>query len=115
MDFTYLIGIYIVIITDCHVSWLHKTDVLKHTQTAKHRKAKKRPLHSDIFLGEGTLMHSITVGGSKCAKFPQCSLGEAVSVSAKKNELITDLITIFAVADIPLQKVDGIRPFLCKC
>ena len=32
----------------------------------------------------------------------------------KKNELIGDLITIFAIADIPLQKVDAIRPFLRK-
>ena len=47
---------------DCHVSWLHKTDVLKHTQTANHGKAKKRPLHSDTFWGEGPSMHNITVG-----------------------------------------------------
>lgn len=32
----------------------------------------------------------------------------------KRVRLITDLITIFAVADIPLQKVDAIRPFLRK-
>ena len=29
---------------DCHVSWIHKSDVTKHIQTGKHCKAKKRML-----------------------------------------------------------------------
>ena len=55
--------------------------------------------------GEGTSQQGVAVCIRKAAK-RQCSLGEMVSASQKKNELISDLITIFAVANIPLPKVD---------
>lgn len=38
---------------DCHVSWTHKSDVLKHIQTDKHGKAKKRQLTNESVLGSG--------------------------------------------------------------
>jgi len=100
-------------ICDCDVSWIHKSDVQKHTQTAKHVKGKsmKRPADESTssHIGDSS-SHSIVVSVPK----RQRSMGEMVSASARKNQVITDLITIFAVADIPLQKVDAIRPFLRK-
>ena len=33
---------------DCHVIWTHKSDILKHIQTDKHGKAKKRQLTNDL-------------------------------------------------------------------
>jgi len=92
---------------DCDVSWIHKSDVHKHIQTAKHVKGKsiKRPADTS-----SDSSHSVSAPLTK----RQCSMGEMVSAAAKKTQMITDLITIFAVADIPLQKVDAIRPFLRK-
>jgi len=92
---------------DCDVSWIHKSDVHKHIQTAKHVKGKsiKRPADTS-----SDSSHSVSAPLTK----RQRSMGEMVSAAAKKTQMITDLITIFAVADIPLQKVDAIRPFLRK-
>jgi len=99
---------------DCDVNWVHKSDVHKHTQTAKHVKGKsqKRPADESIFSDIGD--SSSTLGGAISISKRQRSMGEMVSASTKKSQLITDLITIFAAADIPLQKVDAIRPFLRK-
>ena len=101
---------------DCHVSWTHKSDVLKHTQTGKHCKTKKQAPSGDDNTADaaGSAAHTAASAGSSNRSTRQCSLGEMMSASAKKSQLITDLITIFAVADIPLQKVDAIRPFLRK-
>ena len=103
---------------DCHVSWLHKSDVLKHTATAKHGNAKKRSFSNEsafVSNGEGTSTSTqSTVASRPNAAKRQRSMGEMVSATNKKSELISDLITIFAVADIPLQKVDALRPFLRK-
>lgn len=90
---------------NCSVSWVHKSDIVKHIQTDKHKNGKK--------------MRTLEAGPSKSesisrpAKRQRC-MSDIVSASQKKTELIADLITIFAVADIPLQKVDAIRPFLRK-
>jgi hypothetical protein len=103
---------------DCHVSWLHKSDVLKHTATAKHGNAKKRSLPNEsvsVSSGDGTSTSAqSTVTFRPNAAKRQRTMGEMVSATTKKNELISDLITIFAVADIPLQKVDALRPLLRK-
>ena len=99
---------------DCDVSWIHKSDVLKHTQTAKHVKGRsmKRPADESTSSDIGDCS-SRNVAASVPNK-RQRSIGEMMSASARKSELITDLISIFAVADIPLQKIDAIRPFLRK-
>lgn len=98
------------------MSWIHKSDVLKHTQTGKHCNAKKRLPDCDV--AEGSSTHNVNLStiskSTGMSSKRQSSLGEMMSASAKKSALITDLITIFAVADIPLQKVDAIRPFLRK-
>ena len=94
---------------DCDVSWIHKSDVQKHIQTAKHVKGKSTKRPADIS-NVGDSSHSVTAPVPK----RQRSMGEMVSVAAKKNQMIGDLITIFAIADIPLQKVDAMRPFLRK-
>ena len=105
---------------NCHVSWFHKSDVLKHTVTAKHGNAKKRSFSNEsafVSNGEGTSTSTQSVVASQPnAAKRQRSMGEMVSATNKKSELISDLITIFAVADrpIPLQKVDALRPFLRK-
>lgn len=110
---------------DCNVSWVHKSDVAKHIQRDKHDKGKKRQISmesesvsgdniSENPHGEGTSTRCLGKNTHTNSIKRQRSMGEMVSASQKKAELIGDLITIFAVADIPLQKVDAIRPFLRK-
>jgi hypothetical protein len=79
---------------------------------------KKRSLPNEsvsVSSGDGTSTSAqSTVTSRPNAAKRQRTMGEMVSATTKKNELISDLITIFAVADIPLQKVDALRPFLRK-
>jgi len=94
---------------DCDVSWIYKSDVQKHIQTAKNVNGKtksiKRPADTSSDTGDSS--HSVAAPLTKRQRL----MGEMVSAAAKKTQMITDLIPIFAVADIPLQKVDAIRPF----
>lgn len=101
---------------DCNVSWSHKSDVAKHIKTEKHEKAKKIQTATGNSVSDDVSCNPYGEGNSqlKHKAKRQRSMGDMVSAGQKKNELIGDLITIFAVADIPLQKVDAIRPFLRK-
>ncbi|CAG8812511.1 19996_t:CDS:1, partial [Gigaspora rosea] len=44
----------------------------------------------------------------------QISIRDSLSAADIKNEVIEDLIEIFAIADIPLEKVDHLIPFFRK-
>ena len=63
---------------DCDVSWIHKSDVQKHIQTAKHVKGKsiKRPADTS-----SDSSHSVSAPLTK----RQRSMGEMVSAAAKKT------------------------------
>ena len=63
---------------DCDVSWIHKSDVHKHIQTAKHVKGKsiKRPADTS-----SDSSHSVSAPLTK----RQRSMGEMVSAAAKKT------------------------------
>ena len=47
-------------------------------------------------------------------KTQQRTLSSVISASESKNELIEDLISAFACADIPLEKVNSLIPFFNK-
>jgi len=74
---------------DCHVSWTHKSDVLKHTQTGKHCKAKKQAPSGDGNAADaaGSAAHTVASAGSSNRSRRQCSLGEMMSASAKKSQV----------------------------
>ena len=96
---------------DCDVSRIHKSDVQKHIQTAKHVKGKSIKRPADTSSDTGDSSHSFCCTNNETATFDGWN---GISAAAKKTQMITDLINIFAVADIPLQKVDAIRPFFRK-
>ena len=92
---------------DCHISWIHKSDVLKRKTTAEHGNAKRRMNESvSVSSGEGTSTSAKSTVTKKCKR--SMGMGEMVSATNKKYELISDLIIIFAIADIPLQQVDAL-------
>ncbi len=81
---------------DCHVSWVHKSDITKHIQTEKHGRAKKRKLTDESNAattrpcndgtgesGMGT-SHSQGVGHENKPAKRQCSIGAMMSASQKR-------------------------------
>jgi hypothetical protein len=88
-------GLLFCIYCDHAINWEKKSSVDDHVRGLFHC-AKKRAYE----------------GSSK--KTQQRTLSSVTSASEKKKELIEDLISAFACADIPLEKVNSLIPFFNK-
>jgi len=80
---------------DCDVSWIHKSDVLRHTQTAKHGKCKQRAssISAAGNAGDGNgpdgaaePREGSAISRPKAAK-RQCTMNQMVSTGSKKVNL----------------------------
>jgi hypothetical protein len=82
---------------DCHVSWLHKSDVLKHIATAKHGNAKKRSLPNEsvsVSSGDGT---------STSAQSTVTSRPNAAKRQRTMGEMVSATINLYVTADSRCQ------------